>query len=89
MACVVAIPDADQTPEMVAGLAPGLAAGRQFARRLAENGCEVLVPVLLDRQDPASGNPRLSGTPTSPIANGFIARPSSWAGISSVMKCKR
>ena len=51
VACVVAIPDADQTPEMAAGLAPGLAAGRQFARRLAENGCEVLVPVLLDRQD--------------------------------------
>jgi len=59
VACIVAIPDADQTPEMAAGLAPGLAAGRQFARRLAENGCEVLVPVLLDRQDTASGNPQI------------------------------
>ena len=38
---------------------PGLAAERQFARRLAENGCEVLVPVLVDRQDTASGNREL------------------------------
>jgi dienelactone hydrolase len=41
---------------MVAGLASGLAPERQFARRLAENGCEVLVPVLIDRQDTWSGN---------------------------------
>jgi dienelactone hydrolase len=59
VACVVAIPDADQTPEMLVGLAPGLAPERQFARRLAENGCEVLVPVLIDRQDTWSGNPRI------------------------------
>ena len=51
VALIVAIPDADQTPEMLVGLAPGLAPERQFARRLAENGCEVLVPVLIDRQD--------------------------------------
>ena len=56
LACVVAIPDADQTPEMLVGLAPGLAPERQFARRLAENGCEVLVPVLVDRQDTWSGS---------------------------------
>jgi dienelactone hydrolase len=55
-ACIVAIPDADQTPEMLAGLAPGLAPERQFARRLAENRCEVLVPVLIDRQDTWSGS---------------------------------
>ena len=59
VACIVAIPDADQTPEMLAGLAPGLAPERQFARRLAENGCEVLVPVLIDRQDTWSGNARI------------------------------
>ena len=59
VACIVAIPDADQTPEMLVGLAPGLAPERQFARRLAENGCEVLVPVLIDRQDTWSGNPRI------------------------------
>jgi hypothetical protein len=60
VACVVAIPDADQTPEMLVGLAPGLAPERQFARRLAENGCEVLVPVLIDRQDTWPGNARIN-----------------------------
>jgi dienelactone hydrolase len=53
---VVAIPDADETPEMLVGLSPGLPPERQFARRLAEHGCEVLVPVLLDRQDTWSGS---------------------------------
>jgi dienelactone hydrolase len=62
LACVIAIPDADQTPEMLVGLAPGLTPERQFARRLAENGCEVLVPVLIDRQDTWSGNPAVRFT---------------------------
>ena len=66
VACIVAIPDADQTPEMLAGLAPGLAPERQFARRLAENGCEVLVPVLIDRQDTWSGNPRINRLTNQP-----------------------
>ena len=56
-ACIVAIPDADQTPEMLVGLAPGLAPERQFARRLAENGCAVLVPALVDRLDTLSSRP--------------------------------
>src|SRR5438094_4869439 len=60
LACVIAIPDADQTPEMLAGLAPGLAPERQFARRLAENGCQVLVLGLIGRQDTWSGNARLN-----------------------------
>lgn len=59
VARVVVLPDADQTPEMLAGLAPGLGPEQQFARRLAENGCEVLVPVLIDRRDNWSGNARL------------------------------
>ncbi len=46
---VIAIPDADQTPEMLVGLVPGTAAESQFARRLAENGCRVLVPMLISR----------------------------------------
>ncbi|MFH1266750.1 MAG: dienelactone hydrolase family protein, partial [Planctomycetota bacterium] len=46
---VVAVPDAGQTPEMIVGLAEGVPARSQFARRLAENGCRVLVPVLIDR----------------------------------------
>src|SRR6266446_1642919 len=56
---VIAIPDADQTPEMLVGLAPGIPAESQFARRLAENGCQVIVPVLINRNDTWSGNPLL------------------------------
>ena len=49
VANVVAIPDADQTPEQLAGLAGGIAPESQFARRLAESGCRVIVPVLINR----------------------------------------
>src|SRR5436190_19297450 len=59
VAHILAIPDADQTPEMLAGLTTGLAPERQFARRLAENGCEVIVPVLINRDDTWSGNEKL------------------------------
>jgi len=61
-ACVVAIPDADWTPEMLAGLSPGVPREAQFARRLAENGCRVVVPMLIDRTDTFSGNPQLAMT---------------------------
>lgn len=56
VARIVAIPDADQSPEMLVGLAPGIKPEEQFARRLAETGCEILIPVLLDRQDTGSGS---------------------------------
>lgn len=59
---VVAIPDADWTPEMLVGMAPGVPSSAQFARRLAENGCEVLVPVLIDRSDTWSGIPGIRMT---------------------------
>ena len=59
---VVAIPDADWTPESLAGLTPGVDPGSQFARRLVENGCQVLVPVLIDRKDTWSGVPRFRMT---------------------------
>lgn len=49
LACVVALPDADQTPEQLVGLAEGIPAESQFGRRLAENGFEVIVPVLANR----------------------------------------
>src|SRR5262249_3739086 len=49
VADVVALPDADQTPEQIAGLVEGVPPESQFARRLAESGCRVLVPVLIDR----------------------------------------
>src|SRR5579862_7311755 len=48
---VVALPDCDWTPEMVAGISPGVPRHAQFARRLAEAGCRVIVPVLVDRRD--------------------------------------
>ena len=59
---VVAIGDAGQSPESLAGLLSGLPVEAQFARRLAENGCEVLVPLLIDRDDTWSGNPRIRMT---------------------------
>src|SRR5579862_9160096 len=43
---VIAVPDADQQPEQL-----------QFAHRLAAAGCEVIVPVLLDRTARWSGHP--------------------------------
>jgi dienelactone hydrolase len=50
IADVVAIPDADQMPEQIAGLVLGVPKESQFARRLAENGCRVIVPTLIDRK---------------------------------------
>src|SRR5687768_16726158 len=57
---VVVIPDADQAPEILAGLAPAFPAVTPYARQLAENGCQVIIPVLIDRRDEWSGNPRLN-----------------------------
>ena len=56
-ASVVAIPDCDWTPEQIAGLQPGLPVTYQFARKLAEEGCRVIVPFLVDRSDTHSGLP--------------------------------
>ena len=50
VADVVALPDADQLPEQIAGLEPGVPPESQFARRLAESGCRVVVPVLVSRE---------------------------------------
>jgi len=54
---VLAIPDADWAPEALVGLAPGVPPAAQFARRLAENGCQVLIPLLINREDTFSGVP--------------------------------
>ena len=45
---IVAIPDADWSAERMAN---------QFGRRLVENGCQVLIPVIIDRKDTWSGIP--------------------------------
>ena len=55
LARVVAIPDASWTPEALAGLTGDLPPRAQFARRLAESGCQVVVPVLIDRTARWSG----------------------------------
>ncbi|MCX6906946.1 MAG: dienelactone hydrolase family protein [Verrucomicrobia bacterium] len=62
VANIIALPDCDWTPEMLAGLAAGVSAEAQFARRLAESGCRVLVPLLMDRRDTLSGNPKIRMT---------------------------
>jgi len=62
LARVVAIPDADWTPEMLVGLATGVSPAAQFARRLAENRCQVLIPLLINRDDRFSGNPEIKMT---------------------------
>ena len=49
LANIIALPDADQTPEQLVGLLPGVPQASQFARHLAENGFQVLVPVLISR----------------------------------------
>ena len=41
---VVAIPDADQTPEQICGFVNGIAPKSQFARRAVEAGFRVVVP---------------------------------------------
>ena len=59
---IVALPDADQSPEQICGLAPGVASEKQFARRLAESGFQVVVPTLVDRSSRWSGNPAIRMT---------------------------
>ena len=73
LARVVALPDADATPEMLVGLQPGLPVQAQFARRLAENGCLVMVPTLINRGDEWSGNAQL-GKSTNLTHREFIYR---------------
>ncbi len=61
MDTIIVIPDADQTPEQLFGLVPGVPAESQVARRLAENGYNVIVPALIDRTVTArNGRARLT-----------------------------
>lgn len=70
---VVAIPDAEWTSEMLVGLAPGVDRPAQFARRLAENGFQVLVPTLIDRSDMFSASTR-AGRATNQPHREFVYR---------------
>ncbi len=61
VADIIAIPDAAQTPEQICGLQAGVPAESQYARRLAESGCRVLIPTVIDRsRGPHLGRTRIS-----------------------------
>ncbi len=50
VAYAVVLPDADQTPEQSMGLASGMQRESQAARLLAENGFELVLPTLVNRE---------------------------------------
>ena len=56
---VICLPDADQTPEQLCGIAAGIQPEAQFARSFAEQGFNVFIPVLINRSDTHSGNEEL------------------------------
>lgn len=58
---VLVVPDSSQTPEQLCGLVPA-DSGLRLARRLAENGCSVLVVATLNRRDDCSGHPDIRYT---------------------------
>lgn len=62
IANVVAMADCDTTPEALVGLTDELPPNSQVARLLAEVGCRVVVPILLDRSTTFSGNPAVAMT---------------------------
>ncbi len=67
---IIALADADQTPEQLCNLADGVPAESQYARRLADSGCRVIIPVLIDRQkEKRNGRANLSNRE-------FLYRPS-------------
>ena len=49
VADIIAIPDADQTPEQVCGLEPGVDKHSQLPLALVNTGCRVLVPFVTSR----------------------------------------
>ncbi|HLY12200.1 MAG TPA: PVC-type heme-binding CxxCH protein [Planctomycetota bacterium] len=69
----IVIPDADQTPEMLAGITKGLPEEQQTARRLAERGCWVLIPTIIDRDDTYSVS--AAGKATNQPHREFVYRP--------------
>ena len=55
IANIIALPHSDNTPEELSGLTLGIPAQLQYARRLAESGCRVVVPLLINRQEKRAG----------------------------------
>ncbi|MBL8889625.1 MAG: ThuA domain-containing protein [Planctomycetaceae bacterium] len=52
---VLAIPDCEVWPEQLIGLSEGVPPAAQYARRLADGGCQVLIPLLVNRQERLQG----------------------------------
>ncbi len=59
---VVVLPDADWTPEQMAGLVAGVDSKSHIAKRLAENSVQVVIPTLISRDDTFAGNPYVAFT---------------------------
>ena len=59
---VVALPDADWTPEMFCGVSDGLPDSVQFVRRLSAAGCLVAIPTFISRSDELSGHSQVAFT---------------------------
>ena len=49
--CCVVVPDADQSPEQLLGLAEGLPPEKQIAARLAAQGLNLLIPAIISRDE--------------------------------------
>lgn len=62
---IIVVPDADQTPEELLGLEEGDSGSDPFVLRLADQGCRVVVPVLLNRDSTWSGSPEVGYTDQS------------------------
>ena len=73
IAQIVALPDADWTPEMITGITDELPSSAQFARHLAHTGCRVVIPLLINREDTYSGNSKI-GRYTNQPHREFIYR---------------
>ena len=63
---VVMIPDADVTPEVLAGMRLSGHVGFAAAQQLANNGIEVIIPTLISRDSKYSGNKSLDMSTTLP-----------------------
>lgn len=63
---VIAIPDADETPEQLAGFDKVISNHRHIARLLAERNIRVLVPSLINRKTQLSGNAEIGRKTTQP-----------------------
>ncbi|WP_010588206.1 alpha/beta hydrolase family protein [Schlesneria paludicola] len=62
-AMVIVIPDARWSPDLFSGAAPGTeTAISTLPQRLAENGCLVVIPTLINRNDDFAGNPEIAMT---------------------------